>query len=269
MSPAVLPDERDDVVIEDAFLASRSADDYADFLTPHLTPDCHLLDVGCGDGALSLGLAAWAGRVTAVDVDIDELDTARAHADRLGITNTEFREESAYALGIPDDHVDAVFAHSVLEALERPADALHEMVRVLKHGGLLAVASVEYGGYFVAGPKADLLRRFYEIREKLWLLDGADPYLGRRLRGLLVAAGLDEVVASMKYFSFGTPETVRDYALDRADECSDEWFAPNALEQGLATADDLRAMAAAWTHWSQAPDSFAAFAWCRAVGRKP
>jgi SAM-dependent methyltransferase len=256
-------------VIEDAFLASRRADDYADFLTPHLNPDCHLLDVGCGNGALSLGLAARTGRVTAVDIDIDELEAARAHAERLGIINAEFREESAYALSLPDDHVDAVFAHSTLEALERPADALLEMVRVLKRGGLLAVASVEYGGYIVAGPKADLLRRFYEIREELWLLEGADPFLGRRLRGLLAAAGLADVVASTKYFSFGTPDTVRDYALDRANECSDEWFAPNAVEHGLATADDLRGMAAAWTDWSEAPDSYAAFAWCRAVGRKP
>ena len=41
----------------DAFLAARSVDDYADFLLPHLAPDCHLLDVGCGDGALTLGLS--------------------------------------------------------------------------------------------------------------------------------------------------------------------------------------------------------------------
>jgi 2-polyprenyl-3-methyl-5-hydroxy-6-metoxy-1,4-benzoquinol methylase len=265
----VLPDEQDDVVTEDAFLATRSADDYADFLTPHLRPDCHLLDVGCGNGALSLGLAAHAGRVTAIDLDIDDLEVARAHAVRLGISNAKFREESVYALNLPDNHVDAVFAHSVLEALERPADALDEMVRVLKHGGLLAVASVEYGGFIVAGPKADLLRRFYEIREELWLLEGADPYLGRHLRGLLATAGLADIVASAKYFSFGTRDTVRDYALDRADECSDEWFAPSAVEHGLATADDLRGMARAWTDWSEAPEAYAAFAWCRAVGRKP
>jgi ubiquinone/menaquinone biosynthesis C-methylase UbiE len=256
-------------VSPDEFLATRSVEDYADFLTPHLARDSHLLDVGCGSGALSLGLAAEAGRVTGVDLDKADLDEARAHARRLGIRNTEFREGDAYALDLPDNHVDAVFAHSVLEALERPGDALREMVRVLKPGGLLGVASVEYGGYLVAGPQEDLLRRFYDIREQLWLRERINPYLGRRLRGLLSAAGLTNVVATTKYFSFGTPDVVRAYALDRADECSDEWFAPSAVEHGLATADDLRSMSVAWTDWSESPDSYAAFAWCRAVARKP
>ena len=178
-------------MIDDAFLAARSVDDYADFLTPHLAPDDHLLDVGCGDGALALGLAARTGRVTGLDIDADELTEARAHADRLGITNADFREGSAYATGLPDGHVEVVFAHSLLEALDRPVDALREMVRVLRSGGLLGVASVEYGGYVVSGPQSDLLRRFYEIRERLWLVDGVDPYVGRRLRGLLCRARPD------------------------------------------------------------------------------
>jgi ubiquinone/menaquinone biosynthesis C-methylase UbiE len=256
-------------VSADAFLAARSVEDYADFLTPSLAPDGHLLDVGCGSGALSLGLATRTGRVTGVDIDSTDLDEARAHAGRLGITNAEFREGSAYTLDLPDDHVDAVFAHSVLEALERPADALREMVRVLKPGGLMGVASVEYGGFLVAGPQEDLLRRFYDIRERLWLRERVNPYLGRRLRGLLSQAGLADVVATTKYFTFGTDAAVRSYALDRAAECADEWYPPNAVEQGLATADDLRAMAAAWTHWSESPDSYAAFAWCRAIAWKP
>lgn len=257
------------MVIEDAFLAARSVDDYADFLTPHLSLDSHLLDVGCGTGTLALGLAARTGRVTGVDTDADDLAEARAQADRLGVTNAEFREGSAYGVDLPDDHVDAVFGHSLLEALERPVDALREMVRVLRPGGMLAVASVEYGGYVVSGPQSQLLRRFYEIREQLWLVEGLDPYLGRRLRGLLSEAGLTEVVASTKSFSFGTAAAVRGYALDRADECSDDWYAPSAIMHGLATSDDLRDMAAAWTEWSESPESFATFAWCRAVGRKP
>jgi len=256
-------------VTEDAFLAARSVDDYADFLLPHLTPDCHLLDVGCGDGALTLGLSTRTGRVTGVDHDVDDLAAARSQADRLGIGNVEFREGSAYATGLPDDQFDVVFAHSLLEALDRPVDALDEMVRVLRGGGSLGVASVEYGGYVVSGPRSELLRRFYDIRERLWRVDGADPYLGRRLRGLLSRAGLIDVVATAKYFTFGTPDAVRSYALDRAEECSDDWYAPGAVEHGLATCDDLREMAAAWTDWSESPESFAAFAWCRAVGRKP
>ena len=36
----------------------RAAGDYADFLLPYLGEAAHLLDVGCGDGVLSAGVAA-------------------------------------------------------------------------------------------------------------------------------------------------------------------------------------------------------------------
>ena len=43
-------------------MAARDPGRYADFLLPHLDADTHLLDLGCGDGALTVGLAATAGR---------------------------------------------------------------------------------------------------------------------------------------------------------------------------------------------------------------
>jgi hypothetical protein len=39
-----------------------------------------------------------------------------------------------------------------------------------------------------------------------------------------------------------------------------------AVRHGLATQDELDAMERAWLEWSQAPDGYAAFAWCRVVG---
>ena len=63
-------------------LASRAACDYADFLLPCLGKQTHLLDLGCGDGALAVGLSAVCGRVTAVDVVADELRGAKARPSR-------------------------------------------------------------------------------------------------------------------------------------------------------------------------------------------
>jgi len=160
----------------------RSAQVYADFLLPILTAQVHLVDVGCGSGELTLELAEFVGRVTGVDIDEVEIADARRRASRLEVTNADFHVGDAYSLRLPSDHVDAVFAHSTLEALDRPQDAVAEMKRVLKPGGMVAVASVEYAGLILAGPHPELGRRFYEIRERLWQLDGADPYRGRELR---------------------------------------------------------------------------------------
>lgn len=57
-----------------------------------------------------------------------------------------FRQASAGELPFTDDTFDAVFAHSMLETLAHPLPALAEMRRVLRPGGLVGVASVEYGG---------------------------------------------------------------------------------------------------------------------------
>ena len=253
----------------EAAMSARSAANYADFLMPYLVDGANVLDVGCGSGEISVGIASMVGHVIGVDVDEEGFAPARTYARDHGIANIEFRIGNAYDLDQPDDHFDVAFCHSMLETLDRPIDGLREIARTLKPGGALGVASVEYGGLILAGPDEPLLRRFYAIREQLWLLDGSDPYRGRALRGLLTEAGFDRVEASSKLVCYGTPESVRSFGRDRAEDCLDAWYASGAETNALATGEELNAIADAWRAWSESPDAYAAFAWCRAIGRKP
>jgi SAM-dependent methyltransferase len=252
-------------------LVARSAGDYADFLIPHLTPQSQVLDMGCGSGTISLGLAEVAGHVIGIDLDEDEeeFSDARRYAVEHAIGNVEFRVGDVYSLDLPDDGLDACLCHSMLETLDRPVDGLRGIGRTLKPGGVLGVACVEYGGLILAGPEEPILRRFYAIRERLWQLENLDPYRGRELRGLMISAGFEGVIATTKYVCHGTSEAVRSFGLDRAEDCRDDWYASSAQEHGLATVDDLEAMEEAWTNWSESPEAYAAFAWCRALGWKP
>ena len=251
-------------------LKDRNAGDYADFLLPHLHDDLCVLDVGCGTGTITLGLAETVGHVFGVDLSDEEFVDARRYAAEHHIENVEFRVGSVYALDFPVDHFDACLCHSMLETLDRPLDGLIEIKRTLKPGAVLGVACVEYGGLIVAGPNDELLNRFYAIRERVWQLENAaDPYCGRQLRGLLARAGFDRVVATSKYFCYGTEAVVEAFGLARADECTDGWYGRSARKHGLATANDLDAMSRAWLVWSKSPDAYAAFAWCRALGWKP
>lgn len=253
----------------EAYLTARNAADYADFLIPHLTHDVHLLDVGCGGGGISIGLAKLVGHVIGIDMEAEEFADAQQYATQHGMAHVAFRAGSVYALDFPNDQFDACLCHSMLEALDRPLDALKEIKRTLKPGGVLGVACVEYGGLILAGPNEPLLRRFYAIRERLWQLENVgDPYRGRALRGLLLSAGFEGVVATTKYFCYGTDEAVKSFGLGRADDCRDDWYASAAQTHGLATSSDLDAMEHAWIEWSESSAAYAAFAWCRAIGWK-
>jgi SAM-dependent methyltransferase len=250
-------------------LAARPAAVYADFLLPHLDRHSQLLDVGCGDGALAVGLAAVCGRVTAVDLDPQEYAAGAAHAESRGLDRLTFVAGDATRLEFADRTFDAALAHSVLESGPDPALVLAEIRRVLKPGGWIGVACVEYGGLILAGPGSAILHRSNAVRERLWQRSGADPFLGRELRRLLGEAGFVDVEATTKAFSYGTPALVRAFADGRGSECADDDYVAEAVAAGLATEDELAAMATAWSDWGESAASYAAFTWCRAVARRP
>src|SRR6266540_5166604 len=131
-------------------MKARNAADYADFLLPYLNDDFRVLDVGCGEGTITLGLAETVGHVVGVDPSDEDFADVRRYAAEHKIENVEFRVGSAYALDFPVDHFDACLCHSMLETLDHPLDGLIEIRRILKPGAVLGAACVEYGGLILA-----------------------------------------------------------------------------------------------------------------------
>jgi len=119
----------------------RTSGKCAAFLLPHIAPSSLILDVGCGPGTISLGLAAAApdGQVVAVDYSADVVEVAKQNAQQSGIGNCEFKTGNACELEFGDGEFDIVYAHQCLIHLKDPATALREMRRVCKAGGSIAV----------------------------------------------------------------------------------------------------------------------------------
>jgi ubiquinone/menaquinone biosynthesis C-methylase UbiE len=148
-----------------------------------------VLDVACGTGVLARTAAARvgpAGAVTGLDVNPGMLAVARRHAPGI-----EWREGRAEALPFAEASFDAVLCQFGLMFFDDRLGALREMLRVLRPGGMLAVAVWEAQarapGY---AAMAGLLRRLFGD-EVAVSLDA--PYcLGdiRALRALLAEAGL-------------------------------------------------------------------------------
>jgi SAM-dependent methyltransferase len=186
----------------------RTAENSAGYLLPHLRAGLSLLDVGCGPGSLTVDLARRVapGRVVAIDSAVAPLDEARAAATDAGV-QVDVRVGDAYAIDLPDDSVDVVHAHQLLQHVADPVAVLREMARVCRPGGLVAARDSDYAAMTWA-PADPRLDRWLAIYRGTARANGAEPDAGRRLLGWAHAAGLSDVTALPARGASRTPRTV-------------------------------------------------------------
>lgn len=107
-----------------------------------LRPGMVMVDVGCGRGYL--GYTFWeyfgaGGHYVGIDNDPKLLDEARTLAEKWAVGGeATFLEASSHSLPLPSDYSDWVTCQTLLMHLERPEDAVAEMVRVARPGGLIS-----------------------------------------------------------------------------------------------------------------------------------
>ena len=249
----------------DAAMARRTATGEAAFFLPHLRPGMRLLDVGCGPGSVTLGLAEIVapGEVVGLDLRPAPIAQARVAASERGIVNARFEVGSAYALPFPDGSFDAAFALAVLMHLRAPARALAEMRRVLRPGGVVGVRDVDFGGRLIA-PLTPLRERFTLLRDRVHEHNGGQLSLGRAQRRLLLDAGFARAEAGASAHSAGTVAETRGNAAFHKAEL--QGVAQTALAEGWADQATLDAMQVEFDAWAERPDAFFLTVYCHAVG---
>ena len=120
----------------------RTAEEFAAHLVPHLKPHHRILDIGCGRGSITIGLAGLVpdGSVLGIDVQPALIDVATTHARQRNISNLEFKVTDANILeSFPSESFDVIHAHQVLFYLPDPIRACRELFRILKTGGILSL----------------------------------------------------------------------------------------------------------------------------------
>jgi SAM-dependent methyltransferase len=105
-----------------------------------LTPGMRVLDVATGTGNLAIPAARTGAIVTGVDIATNLLEQARTRASAEGLTAT-FDEGDAEALPYPDASFDAVITMFGAMFAPRPELVAAELARVLRPGGMLAMAN--------------------------------------------------------------------------------------------------------------------------------
>lgn len=242
----------------------RTVENSAPYLLPQLqsmkevNPHLRLLDVGAGSGTISASFAKLIpdGHVTGIDINPNILSRARALADMAGVKNIEFQQGSIYELPFANETFEVTFCHQVLLHIGTPWDALREMLRVTKRGGIVTAREGDYETECV-WPELPELRAFHKVMAGHMSSGGGTPTAGRQLLSWALKAGVErsQVTVSYSTSSYHTPRDRRTCCKGLCDQLRGGSLREKALKFGLGTENDLEEMAKAWEEWAKRDDA--------------
>ncbi|WP_062200082.1 class I SAM-dependent methyltransferase [Demequina salsinemoris] len=111
-------------------------------------PRGYVVELGCGTGIYTRGIARSCDRVLALDASGPMVEQARVELAHLA--NVEVREADAYATGLPDGEADGVVAVNLLHIVPDPELVVREMRRIVRPGGSVVIADATVTGLSAA-----------------------------------------------------------------------------------------------------------------------
>lgn len=250
--------------------AVRRASEAAAFVLPQLKSPMRLLDFGCGPGTITNDLAEHLlpdGSVVGIDSSEAVIDQARSNASEKGVSNVEFEVNSIYETGYEAGSFDAAYAHQVLQHLSAPVNALNEVKRVLKPGGICAIREVDWGASALYPPD-ERLSKFFDVYNGVAERNGGDAFAGRRLKKWFTEAGFSDLAVTTSTWTFSDENGLKWWGEQWAERILSSDIAKRSVEYGIATESDLADISQGWLDWVQAEGAFFAFMQVEVVGVK-
>jgi SAM-dependent methyltransferase len=216
-------------------------------LSEILRPGISVLDIGCGTGAITAGIARAlaGGEVVGLDRDVDNLAVAEEHCAEL----PNLRFESGDVLSLPcRAQFDIVNAARTLQWVADPAAAIANMKRAAKPGGSVIALDYNHEDNRWDPSVPPEFARFYRAFLDWRSANGWDNRMAGHLPELFRAAGLEsiQVHVSDEVTRRGDPDFT---------ECAGIWTSvaqtvgPTIATAGFITEGEYLAAEAAYCDW--------------------
>jgi ubiquinone/menaquinone biosynthesis C-methylase UbiE len=153
------------IVYEDAYRLSIKK------VNEILEPNNKVLEIGCGTGIITFGIADSVENIKAIDISPRMIEIAKEKSRKLNKDNIDFNVADGYELPYQDKEFDVILLFNVLHMIKEPERQLKEIYRLLKKDGYLITATDCYGE--VVSLKEKLLLLLKKLLNKLGIL----PYL--------------------------------------------------------------------------------------------
>jgi SAM-dependent methyltransferase len=152
-----------------------------------------VLDVGCGTGAITKGIAEAVGpRGAVVGVDRDRVLIERARAHCASLPNLRFEEGDVMRLDY-EARFDVVTAARTLQWVADPKAALQQLTRAARVGGLLVVLDYNHAlNAWEPQPPAEFAA-FYSSFLSWREMNGWDNEMANHCPALFEEVGLQEI----------------------------------------------------------------------------
>lgn len=137
----------------------------------HINSTSSVLEIACGTGIISFGIAANVKKLIAVDLSEQMIAIARQKAQERGIHNLDFQVADGYALQYAEASFDAILLFNVLHVVKEPDTLLREVRRLLRPDGVILTATDCYAEPAPLGIRVQL------VVQKLLKACGVIPYL--------------------------------------------------------------------------------------------
>jgi ubiquinone/menaquinone biosynthesis C-methylase UbiE len=174
-------------------------------LVPILKPGLYVLDVGCGTGAISKGIAKYVGTTGHVTgIDNTEKFIASGKETYQDVSNLDLIHADLFSFAT-DKKFDLIVAARVLQWLNNPLEALMKMKSMLKPGGQISI--LDYNHEAIAwrpAPPASM-QKFYAAFLKWRANAGMNNRIADDLASYFHQAGLHsiEVIESNELYKKG------------------------------------------------------------------